>query len=103
MGWDAQADGSTLLHIACSNGFDEVVEILALNGASFNLTQNSGVPVLHAAVWTEKTTFIKKLVGFGAWVEMRNTVVCSPRASLVPYSLGWDLKHDKQLFCAHAK
>ena len=56
--------GATLLHIAASNGFNEVVETLIKRGVALEVMDEDGWTPLHAAVyWGQESTIAKLLLG----------------------------------------
>ena len=57
-------NGATLLHIAASNGFDEVVETLIKRGVALEAKDEDGWTPLHAAVyWGQESIIAKLLLG----------------------------------------
>ena len=57
-------NGATLLHIAASNGFNEVVDTLIKRGVALEATDEDGWTPLHAAVyWGQESTIAKLLLG----------------------------------------
>jgi len=58
--------GDSLIHIACSHGYDEIVDILIANGADINQPINGGKTPLHLASVYGHVYIVETLIAKGA-------------------------------------
>ena len=65
-------EGRTLLHLACLNGYKDVVELLLAKQAKVNLQDRKGRTPLHAAAQNGSRDIIKQLIAKGAKINAKD-------------------------------
>ena len=72
--------GNSALHIACKNGFNDVVTLLLKNNAMINLQNKKGSTPMHFACYSDTPSdhIVNQLLNAGADIEMKDTRGLSP-------------------------
>jgi ankyrin repeat protein len=71
-------EGSTPLHIACSRGNSDMVDLLMANGADIHAQDKNGATALFVSIW--EPVLLKKLLKHGAKIDTRGSSWSSVRS-----------------------
>jgi len=77
-GFKIDSTGTTALHIACNEGFEDIVEVLLRHHSSPNGLNSDGLSPINIAVQNKNEKIVTLLVEYGADLTVTNNVGKNP-------------------------